>query len=57
MKNRKRTGLAAVLGVLAVGAVTASGVIADDWGVSREARLAGASEDLFGIAPLRSRTS
>lgn len=50
MKNRERTGLAAVLGVLAVGTVTASGVIADDWGVSREASLAGASEDLFGIA-------
>jgi secreted PhoX family phosphatase len=50
MKNRKRAGLAAVLGVLAVGAVTASAVIISDFGVSRDAKLASESENLFGIA-------
>jgi secreted PhoX family phosphatase len=50
MKKSKRAGLAAVLGVLAVGAVTASAVIVSDFGVSRDAKLASESEDLFGIA-------
>ncbi len=50
MKNRKRAGIAAALGVLAIGAVTASAVIISDVGVSRDAKLAHESEDLFGIA-------
>ena len=55
MKKRKRAGLAAVLGVLAVGAVTAAAVMSNDFGVSRDAKLASESEDLFGVAkPLAS---
>ena len=47
--NRRRAAIAAALGVLAVGAVAASAVVMNDFGVSRDAKLASESEDLFGI--------